>query len=136
LITEISGKIINDTGLPLKDCALVYNSLQIGFIGDIKPGVNAFQVTFPSGVSSGGIMMSEEWASHYNINQEEEEDKIRKNLSDRVMEDLFTSQKAGLILVGWNSEPYLDIKLNHGTHNEHINLFLCNLLEGDIKNLQ
>ncbi|HPZ07547.1 MAG TPA: hypothetical protein PL110_05500 [Candidatus Eremiobacteraeota bacterium] len=129
-IIDLKGTIINKTGKNLEDLCLIYNSSQIAYIGKIKKEINNFQVNFNSRVLN-GIELTNYWSDKCNLKEDKIQDKLKKNLSGKVMESLFAKQSHGLILLGWNEEPLEDININRVAKKEVLNLFLINILIKD-----
>ena len=136
-LAELNGTILNETGLVIEDCCIIYNSSQIGFMGDVKKGKTPVQISFPENQPGGHSFMAKEWKRKAGFDEEEVEDKIMSNLTDKVMEYIYNGgHKGNLMLCGWNREPYIDVKLSHNAQRDYINLLMINLLEGDIEDIK
>ena len=128
---SLGGIIINDTGKTIHNACFIYNSSQIGYIGELARGKNSVQINFNTAVSADDL--SKAWLNNCKFEENKNEDQIKKNLAKKSMEYLFSGQSKGLLLCGWNEEPLVDININRQARHEYINLFLFHILLKDQK---
>jgi hypothetical protein len=122
---SLGGVIVNETGKTIHNACFLYNSCQIGYIGELARGKNSVQVNFKTFHSASDL--SKDWINNCKLDLNKSEDQIKKNLSDKVLENLHKMPCKGLLLCGWNEESLIDIDINRQARHEYINLFLFHI---------
>ncbi len=123
---SLGGIIVNDTGKTMDNACFIYNSRQIGYIGEIGRGKNSVQVNFITRYSADDLL--KEWLNSSTFKEDKNGEEIKKKVTEKFMAYLFSGQSKELILCGWNDEPIVDINIHRHARYEYANLFIFHML--------
>ncbi len=123
---SLGGIIVNNTGKTIYNACFIYNSCQIGYIGDLARGKNNVQVNFITLCSADELF--KDWLDSSKFKDDKNGEDIQKKITEKFMAYLYSSQSRGLILCGWNDEPLVDINIHRHVRHEYANLFIFHIL--------
>lgn len=123
---SLGGIIVNNTGKTVHNACFIYNSHQIGYIGELARGKNNVQVNFITLYSADELF--KDWLNSSTFKEDKNGEEIEKKVTEEFMAYLFSGQSRGLILCGWNDDPLVDINLHRHARYEYANLFIFHML--------